>query len=216
MSASNGSADPGPSRPRDLPDAPVARSRQRSGPPGGQSFTRSPYLSTTLESRLSEIDDEDVFALEPPVISDEPASWRQEDGFGDDDDMERLSDGESDESDYEPAEIPVDESMHAVGVPRSNTKLDARRHATPSFSKELLALMRDEIKLPVWSNLPADFDASTMALHKVSGALTNAVFFVSMPESAVPNGLERPPTVLLRVYGPASGSLVSVSHCTLR
>lgn len=212
----NGSADPGPSRPRDLPDAPVNRSRQRSGPSTGASFTRSPYLSTTLESRLSEIDDEDVFALEPHVISDEPASWGLDDRLGEDDDVEPLSDGDSDsESDFEPAEIPVDESMHAVGVPRSNGKLDARRHATPSFGKELLGLMRDEIKLPVWSNLPADFDASKVSLHKVSGALTNAVFFVSLPESAVPQGVERPPTVLLRVYGPASGSLVSVRR-TLR
>lgn len=39
-----------------------------------------------------------------------------------------------------------------------------------------------------------------MRVHKVSGSLTNAVFFVSCPSL---------PTLLLRIYGPSSGSLIS-------
>lgn len=39
-------------------------------------------------------------------------------------------------------------------------------------------------------------------IHKVSGSLTNAVFFVSSPTLQLP-------TLLLRIYGPSSGSLIS-------
>lgn len=54
-----------------------------------------------------------------------------------------------------------------------------------------------------------------MSVHKVSGALTNAVFFISYPKPQVvehlPASLQEqlPPTVLLRVYGPSSGNLIS-------
>lgn len=40
-------------------------------------------------------------------------------------------------------------------------------------------------------------------IHKVSGALTNAVFFVSFPSG------KRTRTVLIRIYGPSSSSLIS-------
>jgi choline kinase len=52
----------------------------------------------------------------------------------------------------------------------------------------------------VWSKL--GFDPQTIKIHKVSGSLTNAVFFVSSP-------LPRTPTLLLRIYGSSSGSLIS-------
>lgn len=106
-----------------------------------------------------------------------------------------------------------------------------------------------------WSNLPADLPASLIKIHKVSGSLTNAVFFVSIPaaefeinaEGAAtplvdsgrpatvlselergrgtatpkPDHAELPalnpgqkitieaPTLLLRIYGPSSGALIS-------
>ena len=102
-----------------------------------------------------------------------------------------------------------------------------------------------------WANLPADLPASLIHIHKVSGSLTNAVFFVSIPATnfeinaegaarpltppdkpaTVLSELERgratptpgphktlhqgqkitieAPTLLLRVYGPSSGSLIS-------
>jgi thiamine kinase-like enzyme len=120
----------------------------------------------------------------------------------------------------------------------------------------VLNLLRDELQLPGWSNLPCDLPASLLHIHKVSGALTNAVFFASIPEcildvattipvvsagiieratplslndestsTLTPTGTPRDvevqlktetrtikiaaPTLLLRVYGPSSGSLIS-------
>jgi choline kinase len=55
------------------------------------------------------------------------------------------------------------------------------------------------LRVPHWST--TDVLPSNIKIHKVSGALTNAVFFVSGP-----GGL---PTLLLRVYGSSSGSLIS-------
>lgn len=102
-----------------------------------------------------------------------------------------------------------------------------------------------------WANLPADLPASLIHIHKVSGSLTNAVFFVSIPATDFEinaDGAARPltppekpatvlselergratptpavnktlhegekitieaPTLLLRIYGPSSGSLIS-------
>lgn len=113
------------------------------------------------------------------------------------------------------------------------------------------------MKIHGWSTLPLDCPSSLIHIHKVSGSLTNAVFFVSIPaanfdvvpesssSSTTPStpstmfsqlhleegtGLERSstpkpktngsseaqstltveaPTLLLRIYGPASGSLIS-------
>lgn len=114
----------------------------------------------------------------------------------------------------------------------------------------LLELLRDDLRIPGWSNLPIDLPASLIHIHKVSGSLTNAVFFVSIPgetfdvssagtrtpmlastalRAVTPADFERPPdtpkvgsdpaptrsvhieapTLLLRIYGPSSGSLIS-------
>jgi choline kinase len=51
-----------------------------------------------------------------------------------------------------------------------------------------------------------------MNIHKVSGSLTNAVFFISYPmadHSESASSTIVPPTVLLRIYGPSSGNLIS-------
>ncbi|KAH8928483.1 hypothetical protein BT69DRAFT_525268 [Atractiella rhizophila] len=52
-----------------------------------------------------------------------------------------------------------------------------------------------------------------MSIHKVSGSLTNAVFFVSSKPIRITTSPDESPitpqTVLLRVYGPSSGSLIS-------
>lgn len=113
----------------------------------------------------------------------------------------------------------------------------------------LLELLRDDLRIPGWAHLPIDLPASLIHIHKVSGSLTNAVFFVSIPPetfdvsgtgSATPMlassalravtvaDFETPetpkvgsdshttrsvhieaPTLLLRIYGPSSGSLIS-------
>ncbi|KAH9081610.1 choline kinase cytoplasm [Lactarius deliciosus] len=66
------------------------------------------------------------------------------------------------------------------GIPHARAKLDARQYKSNGFAQQLLDILR--------------------IIRKVSGSLTNAVYFVSSPSSR---------TLLLRVYGPSSGSLIS-------
>lgn len=123
-----------------------------------------------------------------------------------------------------------------------------RQYQGPEFAASLLELLRDELRIPGWANLPNDLPPSLLSINKVSGALTNAVFFVSVPEDEIDinslgsttpvgrqsllpfadiiprNGTPTPgrvreatirtihveaPTLLLRIYGPSSGSLIS-------
>ncbi|KAF9229584.1 kinase-like protein [Gyrodon lividus] len=60
------------------------------------------------------------------------------------------------------------------------------------------------LRVPVWYT--AQLDPTRLSIRKVSGSLTNAVYFVSYPPSS------SIPTLLLRIYGPSSGSLISRSH----
>ncbi len=60
------------------------------------------------------------------------------------------------------------------------------------------------IRAPSWSERQITSDL--ISIQKVSGSLTNAVFFVSCP--SVP----KTRTVLLRIYGPSSGNLISRPH----
>ena len=57
------------------------------------------------------------------------------------------------------------------------------------------------MNVPTWRNRA--ITASDVRVTKASGALTNAVYFVSCP--SIPGTT----TLLLRVYGPSSGSLIS-------
>lgn len=130
-----------------------------------------------------------------------------------------------------------------------------RQYHTAEFHELLLGLLRDDLRVAGWAHLPSDLPASLIHIHKVSGALTNAVFFVSIPPASFeinPEGLATPmiddrqlpatpssllgvnsnderaeqsprartlapgqritieaPTLLVRVYGPSSGSLIS-------
>ncbi|KAF8971502.1 protein kinase subdomain-containing protein PKL/CAK/ChoK [Flammula alnicola] len=79
-------------------------------------------------------------------------------------------------------------------------KLDARQYKKPLFGSQLLEILR-KVHVHGWSAgqiSPGDID-----IRRVSGALTNAVFFVSCP--SVPSAR----TFLLRVYGSSSGCLIS-------
>ncbi|PFH49199.1 hypothetical protein AMATHDRAFT_63568, partial [Amanita thiersii Skay4041] len=89
---------------------------------------------------------------------------------------------------------PSDTLRHA------SLRLDARHYKSVQFLSQLLTCLR-ELKIPYWSN--PDITSDRINVHKVSGSLTNAVFFVSSP--SVPEV----PTVLLRIYGPSSGDLIS-------
>jgi len=89
------------------------------------------------------------------------------------------------------------------GLRHAKIKLDARQYDLPesSFRAELLKILL-ELNVPSWTT--QQIAPKHIVVTKVSGALTNAVFFVSCP-SALPS-LQ---TLLLRVYGPSSGLLIS-------
>ena len=89
-----------------------------------------------------------------------------------------------------------------------------RQYKTPTFASDLLKLLQRDLKLAGWCDLGPETQTSQMSVHKVSGSLTNAVFFISYPrlETAAANHVPHsslPPTVLLRIYGPSSGNLIS-------
>lgn len=75
-----------------------------------------------------------------------------------------------------------------------------RRYKTTPFVEQLIAILRT-IRVPSWTK--TEFTPADVTIQKVSGSLTNAVFFVSC--ASVPNTR----TLLLRIYGPSSGSLIS-------
>jgi len=121
------------------------------------------------------------------------------------------------EDESEPPVEYSDAPVHAEGVPQSNTKLFAKNYRTPEFADNLFELLHSELKLPGWSSL-SDQHKSSISISKVSGSLTNAVFFVSCPSLPTtghpPSNTPLPdqelaPTVLLRIYGPSSGTLIS-------
>jgi len=75
-----------------------------------------------------------------------------------------------------------------------------RHYKRPEFTRALLDILR-KLYIPGWSS--KERATESVVVHKVSGALTNAVFFVSCP--SVPSAR----TLLLRIYGSSSGSLIS-------
>lgn len=75
-----------------------------------------------------------------------------------------------------------------------------RRHKSPDFAEQLLDIVH-ALRIPSW---PAkELSAQSIVIQKVSGSLTNAVFFVSCPSIPII------PVLLVRIYGPSSGSLIS-------
>jgi len=60
------------------------------------------------------------------------------------------------------------------------------------------------LRVPGWHK--PEVTAELLSIREVSGCLTNSVFFVSCPAVTVA------PTIVLRVYGASSGSLISRSH----
>ncbi|KAH9003978.1 kinase-like protein [Lactarius hatsudake] len=83
------------------------------------------------------------------------------------------------------------------GIPHARAKLDARQYKSNGFAQQLLDILRI-LRVPSWSQATGPLPIPS--IKKVSGSLTNAVYFVSSPSSR---------TLLLRVYGPSSGSLIS-------
>ena len=105
-----------------------------------------------------------------------------------------------------------------AGTSMHGTLLRARRHShseakTEAFHDKVLRMFRDVLTLPGWTDEQVDtalrpLRTEYVHLKRISGALTNAVFFVSYRPPGGPYSCA-PPTVLLRVYGPGSESLLS-------
>ncbi|THH18098.1 hypothetical protein EW146_g2826 [Bondarzewia mesenterica] len=85
------------------------------------------------------------------------------------------------------------------GVRHAQGRLDARQYKSPVFAQQLLDIF-NALLVPSWSK--SAITPNALHIDKVSGSLTNAVFFVSSP-------LTSTRTLLLRIYGPSSGSLIS-------
>ncbi|KAK7064517.1 choline kinase [Favolaschia claudopus] len=96
------------------------------------------------------------------------------------------------------AEEPV-EVVTEDGLRHADLKLQARHYKHSSFAEQLLLCLQS-LRVSTW--LSPEITAQDIRISKVSGSLTNAVFFVS-------SVLPEPRTVLLRIYGPSSGSLIS-------
>lgn len=115
------------------------------------------------------------------------------------------------------------------GVKHCDTALDPVRWKDTEFKSDLLQMLR-KLRIPLWSS--NNVQLHNVNLLKVSGALTNAVFFCSynatehaieptMSPMLTPKipGIESlsssmhadsiPPTLLVRVYGPSTGTLIA-------
>ena len=121
-------------------------------------------------------------------------------------------DDDSEDSGTEPFDQD-EEDMHADGIPAARGwRLDLRRADHPKFRTDVLKMFSEVLRLEGWH--PDAVDPSLLPLHpdnlcldRVSGAMTNAVFFVSyVPKNAI---CALPPKVLLRVYGLGSEALLS-------
>ncbi|KAJ3576148.1 hypothetical protein NP233_g631 [Leucocoprinus birnbaumii] len=97
------------------------------------------------------------------------------------------------------ADIDTD-SIRVEGLRHARITLKARKYKLPEFTSDVFEILR---LLHVRHFNAADILPRDLVVRKISGALTNAVFFVSFPSG------NKTRTVLLRVYGPSSGSLIS-------
>lgn len=121
------------------------------------------------------------------------------------------------------------EEVTVEGLHHADLKLEARKYKTPAFHQALLQVLQT-IRVPTWTS--SALDPERITITKVSGALTNAVFFITytgtvpsrtpstvslssathLTPHASSSSLQTsttPRTVLLRIYGPSSSVLIS-------
>ncbi|KAK4687270.1 choline kinase, partial [Tremellales sp. Uapishka_1] len=137
---------------------------------------------------------------------------------------------DDDEEDDSGPATPGKEGSGVKGVRHVDLSVDGHEWKHPVFKTKVLAILR-KLKVPLWSS--PNLTPSSIHLQKVSGALTNAVFFLTFnpnprptspsmspmltptmpphdpehPSAFVPG--QEPPTLLLRIYGPSSDALIS-------
>ncbi|KAF9270515.1 choline kinase cytoplasm [Marasmius fiardii PR-910] len=95
---------------------------------------------------------------------------------------------------------PTGENVEVVkeeGLRHAAIRLEARHYKKVSFLSSLIDCIRT-LRVSSWSS--PDILQQDVRVDKVSGSLTNAVFFVSCPGAK---------TLLLRIYGPSSGEMIS-------
>lgn len=92
------------------------------------------------------------------------------------------------------------DAVRVEGLRHARIHLQAKHYKTHDFASGVFEVLR-VIHVPHFN--ATDLLPRDLVIRKVSGALTNAVFFVSFPSG----GYTR--TVLLRIYGPSSDSLIS-------
>lgn len=97
------------------------------------------------------------------------------------------------------ADIDTD-SIRVEGLRHARITLKARKYKIPEFASDVFEILRllHVRHFNATDTLPRD-----LVIQRISGALTNAVFFVSFPSR------KNIRTVLLRVYGPSSSALIS-------
>lgn len=84
----------------------------------------------------------------------------------------------------------------------------SRRYKTLTFAEQVVDIILS-LRIPTWvppSGSESHLSPDKVQISRVSGSLTNAVFFVSYPSSP------RRKILLLRIYGPSSSTLISRSH----
>ncbi|GAA97739.1 uncharacterized protein L969DRAFT_97447 [Mixia osmundae IAM 14324] len=174
-----------------------SRSHSRGASTRSAGYARSPLVYPQPDERL--VDDVELFSLDE--AGDRKLSTLS---LHDEEDSSSGREMDEEEDDEEGQGTFEHESVHTYGVPRSSQVLTTKLYKTPGFATQLLGLLRDDLGIGGWDGLPKDLGAEDLSIHKVSGSLTNAVFFISYPLAPQP-----PPTILLRIYGPSSGALIS-------
>ncbi|KAH9922009.1 kinase-like protein [Epithele typhae] len=107
---------------------------------------------------------------------------------------------------FEDGEVDV---VRVEGLRHATYKLEARMDLSapaiqdPFLREDLLKVLRT-LRASSWSE--PNVTPEQVSIQKVSGSLTNAVFFVSCPSQP------RLRTMLLRIYGPSSGTLINRSR----
>ena len=90
--------------------------------------------------------------------------------------------------------------LSKLSTDTSDNQSFPRHYKKAPFISQLVEIIR-KLHVPSW--ITSQIFLEDITVHKVSGSLTNAVFFVSCP--SVPSLA----TLLLRIYGSSSGSLIS-------
>ncbi|OCF34191.1 choline kinase [Kwoniella heveanensis CBS 569] len=175
----------------------------RSASAGPSHSPAPPRLRKTSTSSFSKLSE---FSLEAPLLDEKDRYAPEADGKG---------------------------NVHSNGVSGVRhipLSVDASEWRHPVFKQKVLGILR-RLRVPLWSSTL--LTPSSIHLQKVSGALTNAVFFVSFNPAPNPTSPSEsplltptmpatdpshpppltpdqyPPTLLFRVYGPSSDALIS-------